>query len=172
MPAAVATGWRTPGFVTPVPRRRVDVALAASDPGLSLLKEGVLDDANDNDVADVGETVTYTFTVTNTGDTPLTGVTVDDPRLPTGITPATQDLPFGAVRTFTGTYTVTQADIDAGSVLNTATASGDDPTGTPVDSLESTDEIPTPDRDPELSLVKTGRLERTVSLATTALDSR
>ena len=137
------------------------VALAASDPGLSLLKEGVLDDANDNDVADVGETVTYTFTVTNTGDTPLTGVTVDDPRLPTGITPATQDLPFGAVRTFTGTYTVTQADIDAGSVLNTATASGDDPTGTPVDSLESTDEIPTPDRDPELSLVKTGTLDDT-----------
>ena len=135
------------------------VALAASDPGLSLVKEGELDDANDNDLADVGETVRYTFTVTNTGNTPLTGVTIDDPRLPTGITPATQNLPFGAVRTFTGTYTVTQADIDAGSVLNAATASGDDPSGTPVDSLESTDELPTPDRDPELSLVKTGTLQ-------------
>ena len=69
-----------------------------------------------------GRLLTYTFVVTNTGNVTLTGVSVTDPlwaaarlrRRPPSLAPG--------ARTCTATYSVTQADVDAGSVNNTATA--------------------------------------------------
>lgn len=138
------------------------VAVAAPcNPGLELAKDGVLDDTNDNGVADLGETVDYTFTATNTGNTALTGVTIDDPRITSGFTPATQDIPVLGQREFTASYVVTQADIDAGSLVNVATASGTDPLGGTVGSNEAREEIPTLDRDPSLTIEKSGALADT-----------
>jgi hypothetical protein len=84
----------------------------------------------------VGDVITYTFALTNTGPVALTNITVTDP-MPgltiTGNPIATLDI--GVVdETITGTYTITQADVDAGSVTNSATAAGQDP-----DSLSITD---------------------------------
>ena len=86
-------------------------------------------------VTAAGEVVTYTFHVTNTGN-----VTIDrsspSPRVDfsgSG-TPPVATCPPGALAPgasvdCTATYTVTQADIDAGSIANTATATGTPPAG-------------------------------------------
>ncbi|MEV6120295.1 hypothetical protein AB0M23_07190 [Streptomyces sp. NPDC052077] len=75
----------------------------------------------------VGDEITYTYTVRNTGGTELTGVAVQDDRV-TGITCGSTTLaPLGSPgdsTTCTGTYTITASDGTAGSVTNTATASG------------------------------------------------
>lgn len=79
----------------------------------------------------VNADVTFTVTVTNTGNTTLTGVAVTDPLADvltcgtgkgdtSGLT-----LAPGATLTCTATHTVTQDDIDAGSITDTATASSD-----------------------------------------------
>lgn len=77
-----------------------------------------------------GETISYTFTATNTGLTALSGVRVSDP-LP-GLSQLTCDadaLPPGASLTCTAEYRVTAADVAAGQVRNTATVTGVDPGG-------------------------------------------
>ncbi|MEU8541540.1 hypothetical protein AB0C52_16400 [Streptomyces sp. NPDC048717] len=81
----------------------------------------------------VGDTVTYTYTVTNTGQTALTGVAVTDDKV-TGITCQATSLAPGVSTTCTGTYTVTAADGAAGHVINTARATGTDPEGGTVTS--------------------------------------
>ena len=86
-------------------------------PTLTIVKSGTLDTdvAGPTDRADAGDTITYTFVVTNTGNVTLTGVTVTDPSV--DASPARLDgarsLPARPL-TCTATYTVTQADIDAG----------------------------------------------------------
>ena len=71
-----------------------------------------------------GESVAYEFVVTNTGNVTLTAITVTDvltapagPAL-TVVCPVTTLAP-AASTTCTATYTVTQADVDAGSIANT-----------------------------------------------------
>ena len=76
-----------------------------------------------------GEVVTYSFVVTNTGNTNLTAVSVTDTAFSGTGTPPVISCPVstlapGATTTCTATYTVTQADVNAGTVTNTATASG------------------------------------------------
>ncbi|MEU9337121.1 hypothetical protein AB0D49_28810 [Streptomyces sp. NPDC048290] len=68
-----------------------------------------------------GDTVTYTYTVTNAGGTTATGVHIEDDRV-TGVTCESVTLAPGASTTCTGTYTVTEADARAGRVTNTAVA--------------------------------------------------
>src|SRR5690606_32688664 len=75
----------------------------------------------------VGDVLEYTITVTNTGNVTLENIAVSDPL--TGLNQTIVSLAPGAVETLTTTYTITQADLDNGSVLNTATATGEDPDG-------------------------------------------
>ena len=116
-----------------------------------------------------GQIVTYTFTVTNTGNVTLSGVGVTD--LPTppagGVTPtcqsltkpsgscsgATTTLVPGQVATFTGDYTVTQTDIDHGSIVDTSTAIGTPPSGPDVTAGSNTVTIDAPDA-PSIAIVK------------------
>ena len=65
----------------------------------------------------VGDTIGYTFLVRNTGNVTLTNVNVSDPQVGSVSCPATTLAP-GAQMTCTATYTLTQADIDAGTVDN------------------------------------------------------
>lgn len=81
----------------------------------------------------VGDVITYSFTVTNNGTDPVTNITIADN------TAAVTGGPLGTLAggasdstTFTATYTVTQADVDAGEVVNVATASGTGPDNNPV----------------------------------------
>ena len=74
----------------------------------------------------VGDEVSYTYTVSNSGTVTLSGtVTITDDTV-TGVTCA--EVPDGglapaAKTTCTGTYKTVQADVDAAAVTNTATAS-------------------------------------------------
>ncbi|TWJ21544.1 putative repeat protein (TIGR01451 family)/choice-of-anchor A domain-containing protein [Micromonospora endolithica] len=90
-------------------------------------------------VSRAGETVTYRFVVTNTGNTTLDDVTVEETAFsgsgkPSAITCGTPPVPNGTVdlapggsTTCTATYTVTASDVDAGRVTNTAVATGTPP---------------------------------------------
>jgi uncharacterized repeat protein (TIGR01451 family) len=85
----------------------------------------------DTTFSTVGDVLDYTVTFTNTGNVTLSGVVVTDELLDVALanwqcTPAgpASVAPGGTV-VCTGSYTVTQADLDKGSVLNTACADSD-----------------------------------------------
>ncbi|MEF2147215.1 DUF7507 domain-containing protein [Aquilutibacter rugosus] len=77
--------------------------------------------------ATAGSTISYTFTVTNSGNVTLSGVAISDTQLDAAATCAASTLAPGASTTCTGTHTITQTEVDAGKVDNTATASGTAP---------------------------------------------
>ena len=120
-------------------------------PALTLDKaSGAVTDTDGNG-PDVGDTVAYSFLVTNTGQTPLTSIGVTDPKISSISCPATS-LAIGAATTCTATYTLTQADVNAGQVVNSATASGTPPTGSAVTATDTdTRTIP---QSPDIRLAK------------------
>src|SRR5262249_15831608 len=70
----------------------------------------------------VGQVISYTYTVTNTGNVTLTGpFTVKDDKV-TVVCPAVLALAPGESLTSTASHTVVQADLDAGSITNVASA--------------------------------------------------
>ena len=93
--------------------------------------------------AAAGNEILYTYTVTNTGNTTLSKATVIENSADftgTGTLPvpvyvpgsSTLGSPEGTLKpdesaTYKATYAVTQADVDAGLIDNTATATGEDP---------------------------------------------
>jgi uncharacterized repeat protein (TIGR01451 family) len=114
-------------------------ATIAAAPGLSVAKLAILDDTNGTaaGLAEAGETITYLYTITNTGNVPVTGVTVNDTHEGAplaasvfggealssdgplgGSTDATADdgiwdtLAAGATVTITYVHTVTQPEVD------------------------------------------------------------
>ena len=94
----------------------------AQVPGITVAKS-----ASPSIYSAAGAAITYTYTVTNTGNTSLASVTISDNHI--GSPPGTAfacgsgTLAAGAQRTCTATYTTTAADVSAGSVTNSATAS-------------------------------------------------
>jgi hypothetical protein len=78
----------------------------------------------------VGQNITYTFDVLNTGSVTVTDIAIrEDAFTGSGVmsapTPtALAALAPGEATVFTATYTLTQADIDRGTTSNTATATG------------------------------------------------
>jgi gliding motility-associated-like protein len=95
-------------------------------PAIAIIKTAVFNDENASGYANAGETITYKFKVTNTGNVPLRGVTVLDP-LP-GVVVSGQPIDLEVNESdennFTATYKITQNDINKGSVSNQATAKG------------------------------------------------
>ncbi|MFG4002521.1 T9SS type B sorting domain-containing protein, partial [Flavobacterium aquidurense] len=110
-------------------------------PAIAIIKTAVFNDENNNKVADAGETITYKFKVTNTGNVPLVGVTVLDP-LP-GVAVSGQAINLGVNESdeynFTATYKITQSDINKGSVSNQASVQARSNKGVLVDDLSDDD---------------------------------
>lgn len=131
-----------------------DTDTVTTDPAITIVKGSVLPT-----FAAVGDVVDYTFEIQNTGDVTLSSVTITD-LLP-GLSAVTIAWPGGTgvlapqeTATATAQYTITQADIDAGHVLNTAAVSGDPPAGEPVGDLDS--HAVTSTAVPHLTLTKAG----------------
>lgn len=97
-------------------------------PSIKLIKS--ITSITDNAPAGLGagDVINYTFTVTNTGTTALTAVGVTDAKV-LNINCLATSLAPGVSTTCTGTYVITQADVNAGGVQNTATATGTPPSG-------------------------------------------
>ena len=140
----------------------------ASTPAIALVKTGLL--------TDNGNTINYTFTATNIGTVTLNAVVIADeldgvsdvlygqwPAAPGVLTP-------GQSVTATASYTVTQTDRNAGSVVNRATTAGTPPTGSPVTDEDDFTQPLTPA--PAISLVKTGALNGdTITYSFTATNT-
>src|SRR5690606_13707415 len=106
--------------------------------------------ADKTTVSTAGEVITYTITVTNTGNVRLEDYTVTDvlfPEWSAGI----DELAPAATRSFELEYTVTQTDIDNGGVVNVASATGENPAD-PQDADEV--EVPS-DKQPGIEVSKT-----------------
>ncbi|MFH2039971.1 MAG: hypothetical protein ABIJ65_11105, partial [Chloroflexota bacterium] len=91
---------------------------------LSIAKTGVLDLGDGK--LDVGDLISYSLLVTNIGNITLSNVAVSDPLLASVSCPGGNPIPSmapAASLTCSGSYAITQADIDAGNRYNTATAS-------------------------------------------------
>ena len=118
------------------------VTTAELDTTLNVTKTS---DVPDGQKAALGQKITYTIKVQNAGNVPYTNVKVEDPL--TGLTETIETLAVGETKTFTTEYVVTEADVLKGSVLNTATATGDkikDPKSDEPKEPNGGDEVETP----------------------------
>ncbi|MBD8464701.1 DUF11 domain-containing protein [Plantibacter sp. CFBP 8798] len=166
--SATATGT-PPGGGTPPqsPPSEVTVEIPPA-PSITVVKTA--DEAAQGDYV-VGQVITYSFLVTNTGNVSLSDITVDEGEF-TGagelsevVCPAVPAvLDSGAQITCTATYTVLQADVDAGTITNSATATGTPPNGgTPPVSPPSEVTVPSPPV-PGLSVIKTANVEKATTV--------
>ena len=128
----------------------------AADPSISLTKTGTLveDEVLPDEQTDAGDLITYEFTVENTGNVTLTDIMITDDDATILGGPIDLDPGESDTLTFTGSYTLLQEDIDAGSFTNEATVTGTAPDTTEVS--DSDTDTQTITRSPGISLVKSG----------------
>jgi len=112
---------------TPSSDSTVTVTLA-QNPDITIIKS-----SNATGTNAVGDTITYTYDVENTGDVTLTNVTVTDAHVGlsaiTCTPPQGSTLEPGDTMICTATYKVTQADVNAGQIDNTGVVTGTPPAG-------------------------------------------
>ncbi|MFN2396067.1 MAG: gliding motility-associated C-terminal domain-containing protein [Bacteroidales bacterium] len=111
--------------------------LIVPDPFINIEKDltDINGDPSITEYSAVGDIITYSIVVENTGNVTITNIDVTDPL--TGLTTTIASLAPGASQTYNESYTITQADLDAGSVTNTASAAGEDTNGDPVSDNDS-----------------------------------
>jgi gliding motility-associated-like protein/uncharacterized repeat protein (TIGR01451 family) len=148
------------------------VTLLVQQGNISITKDGIYVDSNNDGTTNIGDKITYNFVVTNTGNVTITNVIVSDPLPGLVLTGSPITLNKGASNAtqFVGTYSLTQADIDAGVVYNLATVTGTLPfgervTATSADPTPCTNCSPQPDcrnctitilnKNPRLEVIKT-----------------
>ena len=143
-----ATVNATPPIGPAVDDTDAATVLATPNPSLTLVKS-----AAPNNVTAAGQTIAYSFVVTNTGNVTLHAVGVTDPLagLPSVICPGSTLEPSASL-TCSASYVATVADIDRGRIDNTATATGSPPTGPAVTTTDS--ETVTAANTPAIQIVK------------------
>ena len=120
----------------------VTVTLEGS-PGLNLVKT-----ASTATFTAVGQVITYSYDVTNTGTVAAANLTVTDDKLGAIADCSAATLQAKATKTCTKTYAITQADLDGSGITNIATAT--------AGALKDIDKVTiVPDRRPSVSLAKT-----------------
>ena len=133
------------------------------DPGIEITKKAEVTIDDDGEVG-VGDTITYTIEVTNTGNVTLTDVFVEDNmtagdevtvlELTTPITPADSlTINVGETKTYTATYEISQAAADSGRIINTAIVTGTTPSGDEIQD-DSDDPTTTAENDPTIVTIQ------------------
>src|SRR5690606_15230734 len=103
---------------TTVPSDPVTVAGPPADRSKTFTK------THDGPFSAAGDTVEFTLAVTNDGNVTLTGATITDPFFDPALTCAVPDLAPGESHVCPpASHVVTQDDVDAGQITNTATIS-------------------------------------------------
>jgi len=142
---------------------------------ISLEKKSVLNDDNNNNAVNANDTITYTFKIKNTGNVTLRNVALSDTKaVPTALAllpvddaapaldsidtaaPGWFNLAPGDTLTATATYALSQADVNAGEVLNTASVTSATIPGLAVNGSASVTTSLTPNT--SMTLVKDGVL--------------
>ena len=96
-------------------------AVGVQAPALTVVK------SSDHPSYTLGDTITYSYKVTNTGNVTINAVSVSDDKLGAITACTATSLAPGGSMTCTATHVVSQADFEAGSITNTGSV-----TGTPV----------------------------------------
>ena len=104
-------------------------------PAIAIIKTAVFNDENKDGYANAGETITYKFKITNTGNVPLMKILVRDllPGIILSGDAIDLDVNESDENNFTAIYKISQADINAGSVSNQASVQGKSATGIVVE---------------------------------------
>lgn len=131
------------------PQNASEEVQIVSPPSLSVDK-ALTSNADGDGSGDVslGDILTFTITVTNTGSQTLTNVVVSDAKLSPSSASCATVAPNGTC-VLVGTYEVTQADVDAGQIVNTATGDSDQ-----TDPEQDTETVPVP-QSPSIAVEKT-----------------
>nr|WP_302180726.1 hypothetical protein [Microbacterium sp. NC79] len=115
-----------------------EITLVAS-PDATFKKEGSVAGSGDPEAGDI---VTYSFTIENTGNVTLTGIAIAEHLVGVGSVlfaewpGAEGELAPGKSTTASAEYVLTQADVDAGEVVNVSTLSAVPTRGT-LDDIEA-----------------------------------
>ena len=139
--AVVSSSWSGEFVISGGPGCASTPSLDGS-PGLSLVEMEA--PGSPNPITTVGQSITYDFVVTDTGNTTLSNLTVIDDQSVAGeslagpVSCPVMSLAAGASVTCTGTYTVTSTDISNGKVTDVATAKAQTSTGTSITSAPAT----------------------------------
>ncbi|TKV25562.1 hypothetical protein FDK12_14960, partial [Arthrobacter sp. NamB2] len=161
----IATGTGNDPAKKPVTTQPSEaIVTVPAQTGINLVKSA---DADATEDIKVGQKVTYSFLVRNTGNVTLNDVTINEDSF-TGDRTQLSDvecgsgavaLAPGAEVLCTASYTVVQADVDAKGVSNVATATGTPSRGTTPVSTPSEAKVPAA-AEPSLALVKTASADR------------
>jgi len=156
--SATATGTPSAGNAA------VSAVSTANDPGTQSPALSVTKSASVVSVAAAGDPILYSFVLKNTGNVTLTNVTPTEGVFTGSGTLSAISCPAGAASMVPGVsvtciafYRATQADVDSGSVSNSATATGTPPlsfTG-PVPVAESSTAVVAALQDPGLAITTT-----------------
>ncbi|WP_281987005.1 PKD-like domain-containing protein [Aquimarina aggregata] len=141
--SAIATGADSCG--TPVTDTSDDPnTTTPDDPTVTIIdQESSMNLVKSADVApdglwdEVGEVITYSLTLTNTGNVTLTNINIDDNNADVGsVMPSSIPILLpGETVAAVASHTITQNDLNIGSVSNTASVMAQDPNGTNVSDL-------------------------------------
>ena len=159
---ATATG-KTPADVTVTSNSSSTSTPIVQTSALTLTKSAAVTDLNGNGKTDLGDQITWSFLVKNTGTTTVTGLSISDATAGAVSCPVTTLAPGASTTCTSGAHTVTQADVDAGVISNTATASASNPSNAPVTSNLSQADTP---------IAQSSALQLTKSAAVTDVERR
>ena len=109
---------------------------------LTLTKSAAVTDVNADGKTGLGDKITWSFLVRNTGSVTVTSVAVSDAKAGAVSCPVTTLAPGASTTCTSAAYTITQADVDAGVVSNTATSTAKNPSNTTVTSSPSSTDTP------------------------------